>query len=277
MVLPLKIKMLIMSIINFSEFNLNEELTKIKAGDKVVVTKEDTSDEPERSLKVGTEYIVKTLDYLSGWLHLEGEKYLHNPDNFKKVKPDKKINENSATTGVVGSGGAVGGGATGNFTSAAGISVSGGDSGTAFSTNSVNGMGAIKSSQPSSIPGQVWGGDGVDGSGDIGSVLGTYTKQPAGGVDKKRKKKGEEVENKIKNMYIVKFSEFDGVKNVKENAYIPPKKIKCQECGEEVEDDFVSLLGHVQNKHWAQPTEKFIDCEPREMVQRFFHVVPEKK
>ena len=267
-----------MNILNFSEFNLNEGLTKIKVGDTVEVTKDNTSDEPKRSLKVGDKYVVKSLDYLSGWLKLEGEKYLHNPDNFKKVRLDKKINEDSATTSVgAGTGTAAGGGSSGSYTSAAGISVSGGDSGTAFSTNSVNGMGAIKSSQPSSIPGQVWGGDGVDGSGDIGSVLGTYTKQPAGGVDKKRKKKGEEVENKIKNMYIVKFSEFDGVKNVKENAYIPPKKIKCQECGEEVEDDFVSLLGHVQNKHWAQPTEKFVDCEPREMVQRFFHIIPEKK
>jgi hypothetical protein len=196
------------------------------------------------------------------------------------MKPIKKfieyIKEDSATTGVVGSVVVVGGGATGNFTSAAGTSVSGGDSGSAFNTNSSsNGMGAIKSSQPSSIPGDVAGS--TKGSGDIGSVLGTFTKQPAGGVDKKRKKKGEKVENQIKNMYVVKFSEFDGVKNVKENAYIPPIKIKCQECGEEVEDDFVTLLGHVQNKHWAQPNERFVDAEPREMVKQFFHVAPEKK
>jgi hypothetical protein len=264
-----------MSIISFSEFNLNEGLTKIKVGDTIVVTKDDTSDEPKRTLKVGSEYVVKALDYLSGWLRLEGEKYLHNPDNFKKVKSEKKVNEDSSTTGTVGSGTAVGGGATGSFTSAAGVSVSGGDSGTAYATNSMKGMGAIKSAQPSKTPGDVAGS--TEGSGDIGSVLGTFTKQPAGGGYKKRKKKGEKVENQIKNMYVVKFSEFDGVKNIKENAYIPPKKVKCQECGEEVEDDFVTMLGHVQNKHWAQPNARFVDAEPREMVKQFFHEIPEKK
>jgi hypothetical protein len=265
-----------MSIISFSEFSLNEGLTKIKAGDTVEVTKENTSDEPKRSLKVGSKYVVKALDYLSGWLRLEGEKYLHNPDNFKKIKSDKKVNEDSSTTATMGGGTSASGGAIGSFTSAAGVNIGGGSSGTAFNTNSsMNGMGVIKSSQPSEIPGDVAGS--TIGSGDIGSVLGTFTKQPAGGVDKKRKKKGEKVENQIKNMYVVKFSEFDGVKNVKENAYIPTKKIKCQECGEEVEDDFVTMLGHVQNKHWAQPNERFVDTEPRELVKIFFHKIPEKK
>jgi hypothetical protein len=265
-----------MSIISFSEFNLSEGLTKIKIGDTVIVTKDDTSDEPERSLKVGDEYVVKYVDSMSGWLKLEGEKWLHNPENFKKVKKDKEINEDSATTSVMGSGTAVGGGMTGSYTPSAGQAVYGGDSGSAFATNSsINGMGAIKSSQPSPIPGDVAGS--TSGSGDIGSVLGTFTKQPAGGIDKKRKKKGEKVENQIKNMYIVKFNEFDGVKNVKENAYIPPKKVKCQECGEEVEFDFITMLGHVQNKHWGQPNERFVDYEPREMIKRFFHEIPEKK
>lgn len=267
-----------MTILNFSEYNTNEsKKCVIKVGDTIVVSKDDTSDEPKRSLKVGDEYVVKHIDYMSGWLKLEGEKWLHNPENFKKVKKDKKINEDSATTGVgAGTGTAASGGAVGSFTSAAGMNIGGGSSGSAFNTNSSsNGMGAIKSSQPSPIPGDVAGS--TKGSGDIGSVLGTFTKQPAGGADKKRKKKGEKVENQIKNMYVVKFSEFDGVKNVKENAYIPPVKVKCQECGEEVEDDFVTMLGHVQNKHWAQQNSPYVDFEPREMVKQFFHKAPEKK
>jgi hypothetical protein len=188
------------------------------------------------------------------------------------------LNEDGSTTANIGSGIAVAGGATGNFASANGTSVNGGDSGTAFSTNSNgNGMGAIRSPQPSSTPGQVWGGDGKDGSGDIGAVLnGTYGKQAAykRGNNLKRTKKQKDAISKLNNLYVVKFNDF-GV-NVKENAYIAPKTIKCQECGEEVEDDLNILLGHVRNKHWGQPNERFVDTEPRELLKRFFHEIPKK-
>jgi hypothetical protein len=119
------------------------------------------------------------------------------------------IKEDSSTTPVVGSGQAVGGGATGTFTSAAGTSVSGGDSGTAFSTNSnSNGMGAIVSPQPSSIPGDVRGG--TEGSGDIGYPIGNYSKHYPNYKRKKKKKKDttkSKKAEKIDKLTIQKFSD----------------------------------------------------------------------
>ena len=124
----------------------------------------------------------------------------------------------ASTTASPGSGTAVGGGAgsgdIGSFTSAMGVSVSGGDSGTAFATNSnVSGMGPIVSPQPSKTPGDVRGG--TKGSGDIGTTLGTYTKQPAGKISKQKKKKKkskkdtktQHTANRIDNLYVTKYSQ----------------------------------------------------------------------
>lgn len=110
-----------------------------------------------------------------------------------------------SSTAVAGSGTAVGGGATGSFASAMGTSVSGGDSGTAFSTNStVSGMGPIISAQPSSIPGDVAGS--TKGSGDIGQVLGVYTKTPAGRKNRNKKsKKRQNAINKIDKLYTTNY------------------------------------------------------------------------
>lgn len=129
------------------------------------------------------------------------------------AKEYNKVNEDASTTATVGSGTAVGGGATGSFVSAAGVSVSGGDSGTAFSTNSSStGMGAIVSAQPSLIPGDVAGSS--NGSGDIGQGLGTYTKLPSGGqnLDKNKKKKKKikrtptEIATSINNLYTANYT-----------------------------------------------------------------------
>jgi hypothetical protein len=94
-----------------------------------------------------------------------------------------------STTSTPGSGTAVSGGASGSYVNAAGSSNSGGDSGSAMSTNSnTQGMGAIKSAQPSSTPGSVWGADSVNGSGDIAAGGNVYTKTPAKYKNKKDKK-----------------------------------------------------------------------------------------
>jgi len=114
----------------------------------------------------------------------------------------------ASTTSTVGSGTAVGSGDMGSFTSAMGVSVSGGDSGTAFATNSnVAGMGPIVSPQPSSIPGDVRGGK--KGSGDLGSVGGVFTKQPAGGTKKKKKKKTKraQIASNIDKFYVTNYKE----------------------------------------------------------------------
>lgn len=121
------------------------------------------------------------------------------------------IEEGAESTGIVGSGTAVGGGAEGSFTSANGTSYSGWDSGSAFSTNSnVNGMGAIHSAQPSSVPGDVRGS--TKGSGDIGSRGGTFTKTSAASIHKKRKKnrknkKNIDAANKIDKLYVTNYKE----------------------------------------------------------------------
>jgi hypothetical protein len=120
------------------------------------------------------------------------------------------ITEDTATTGMVGSGTAVGFGtqaSSGTFTSSAGMSVSGGDTGTSFSTNSnMNGMGAVKSSQPSMTPGDVAGS--TKGSGDIGANLGgVYTKGEPRTKKKKKKSTIEDKVNKAEDTYIKKFSD----------------------------------------------------------------------
>jgi hypothetical protein len=72
----------------------------------------------------------------------------------------------------------------------AGSSVGSGDAGgTAFATNSMNGMGNISSPQPSAIPGSVWSADATKGSGDISTNIGTYTKLPYNLIKKKKKRK----------------------------------------------------------------------------------------
>ena len=123
----------------------------------------------------------------------------------------------ASTTASPGSGQAVGGVGSGDagmtFTSAMGVSVYGGDSGTAFATNSnVAGMGQIKSAQPSKTPGDVRGG--TKGSGDIGSAGGVYTKQPAGRNPKKKKKKKKDTKRSqtalgIDKMYTTQYSQTD--------------------------------------------------------------------
>lgn len=112
-----------------------------------------------------------------------------------------------SSTAVAGSGTAVGGGATGSFASAMGTSVSGGDSGSAFATNStISGMGPIISAQPSSIPGDVAGS--TKGSGDIGQVLGVYSKIPAGRKNRNKKsKKRQNAIKKLDNLYTTNYAQ----------------------------------------------------------------------
>lgn len=115
----------------------------------------------------------------------------------------------AVTTASPGGGTAVGGGASGSFTTAMGVSVSGGDSGSAFSTNSnTNGMGQIVSSQPSDVPGDVRGS--TKGSGDIGTTIGAYGKTSAGGSKKKKEKKNSKRSKtaaKIDNLYVTNYKE----------------------------------------------------------------------
>lgn len=132
---------------------------------------------------------------------------------MKNIKNyEQFLNEGAESSPVGGSGTAVGGGAQGSFTSSAGVAVYGGDSGSAFATNSsISGMGPIVSAQPSATPGSVWGKDGTSGSGDIGGVLGPYTKLGAG--RKKRTKKRRSYAAKgaeIDKFYVSKYSEKNG-------------------------------------------------------------------
>lgn len=135
---------------------------------------------------------------------------------IKSFKDYLKEELDGSTTATPGSGTAVGGGAEGSFTSAMGVSWSGGDSGSAFSTNSsVAGMGAIVSPQPSSIPGDVAGS--TKGSGDIGTMVGAYGKMPARAIASPSKKKSKKKKSKkskrrktasaIDNLYVSKYSE----------------------------------------------------------------------
>lgn len=125
------------------------------------------------------------------------------------------VNEGSETSGTIGSGMNVSGGAQGSFTSSAGVAVYGGNSGTAFATNSnSSGMGGITSSQPSNTPGSVWGSDSTKGSGDVSKgYLGPYTKLPSVVKRKKGKKrktdyaqKGAEIDKFYTSKYMEKQS-----------------------------------------------------------------------
>jgi hypothetical protein len=196
---------------------------------------------------------------------------------MKVKKFTEYIKEDDSTSASFGSGTAVGtGSAVGSFVSANGVSMYGGDSGTAFATNSsINGMGNIVSAQPSPIPGDVAGG--TKGSGDLsGGVLSTSTK--IGAVYRKVKtKKGEKMkktkaENKLNNL-IVKFNDFDATHNVKENVYIEPEKIICDECGEEVESDLHDMIGHLRNKHNI----KNIDLDDHMLRKYFSNFYPDIK
>lgn len=170
-----------------------------------------------------------------------------------------------------------------SFVPASGVAVSGWDSSSSFSENSADsstgtayatqgntgGMGNVVSSQPSPVAGDVAGSS--KGSGDIGSnQINPYSQYPANFYGNKKKKKKKKVKNKFDDLYVVRFSEYDGVKNIKENKYFPPKKIKCKECGMEVENDIQSMLGHVRNKHWARPNRIMKDYDARVMVKMFF-------
>lgn len=122
-----------------------------------------------------------------------------------------------STAASPGSGTAVGGGAgsgdIGSFTTSAGVSVYGGDSGSAFSTNSNSmGMGAIKSSQPSNIPGDVAGS--TPGSGDIATTIGVFSKMPGNIISKKKKKRKNKKDREytkkgehIDSFYTTKYTE----------------------------------------------------------------------
>ena len=83
-----------------------------------------------------------------------------------------------------------------------------------------NGMGNVVSANPSATPGDVAGG--TEGSGDIGSTLGTFTKKASS--IKKRKKKKKEL-NKKENfnheqnkpydkMYVVRFGDYKYTKDL---------------------------------------------------------------
>ena len=133
--------------------------------------------------------------------------------NIKKFEQFVNEELDGSTTASPGSGTAVGGGATGSFTSSAGQAVYGGDSGTAFATNSnTTGMGAIHSAQPSNTPGSVWGKDSISGSGDIskGKPLGPYTKKASILMNKRgktRKEKYTEIGANIDSLYKPKYTE----------------------------------------------------------------------
>lgn len=140
------------------------------------------------------------------------------------------IVEDGSTTASVGSGTAVGSGDSGggSFTSAMGVSVSGGDSGTSYSTNSnTSGMGKITSAQPSDTPGDVAGS--TKGSGDIGANLGgVYTKSDPKSKKKKKEKKVKRDINAVENtvirnfsdMYVTSVTENLGNKRIKKYSYV---------------------------------------------------------
>jgi hypothetical protein len=132
------------------------------------------------------------------------------------------IKEGAESTAIVGSGSAVGGGASGSFTSSSGQAVYGGDSGTAFATNSSAGMGAIHAAQPSSIPGDV--ANSKPGSGDIAkNHLGPFQKTPAkyGNKKKKNKNKRDRKYNKtgenIDRFYVTNYKESTSNGNIIQN------------------------------------------------------------
>lgn len=126
-------------------------------------------------------------------------------DKFYNNLFGEQTNE-GVTVSSPGSGTAVGGGSEGSFVSSMGVSMYGGDSGSAFATNSsVSGMGPIVSSQPSSIPGDVRGS--TKGSGDIGSRGGVYTKQTTGKRNKKKKSSRSKIASDIDKLYTTNYRE----------------------------------------------------------------------
>lgn len=161
-------------------------------------------------IEPGTEGTIDHVDGI-GQIHVKWD----NGRTLAIVPEEDKyeiITEDASTVATVGSGTAVGGGAVGSFTSSAGVAVYGGDSGTAFATNSnTSGMGDIVSAQPSSIPGDVAGS--TKGSGDLGSqTLGTFTKEAARKKKKKKKKdkrkrKYNKTGSNIDNFYVTKYTE----------------------------------------------------------------------
>ena len=99
----------------------------------------------------GTEGTIEFVDGI-GQLHVKW-------DNGRSLalipEVDKYaiLNEGCETTASPGSGTAVGGGAIGSFTPSAGVAVYGGDSGTAFATNSnASSVESIESAQQASVP-----------------------------------------------------------------------------------------------------------------------------
>lgn len=130
--------------------------------------------------------------------------------NIKTFKQYLNEELDGSTSATVGSGTAVGGGATGSFTSSSGQAVYGGDSGSAFATNSnTSGMGNVVSSQPSNIPGDVAGS--TKGSGDVSKgYLGPYTKLRTSVKNKKGKKRKTDYAQKganIDKFYTSKYME----------------------------------------------------------------------
>lgn len=84
-----------------------------------------------------------------------------------------------------------------------------------------NGMGNVVSANPSATPGDVAGG--TEGSGDIGSTLGTYTKSTKSLKLKKKKKKKDlnkkenfnhEQNKPYDKMYVVRFGDYKYTKDV---------------------------------------------------------------
>ena len=142
----------------------------------------------------------------------------------------------------------------------------GGGGGTAYSTmGNMNGMGAVVSAQPSSIPGNVSnssiGPGSTIGSGDIGSTLGVYDKYSA--YNKKKRKKGSKKNENV----IMTFDAFDEC-NQYGNTPDIKKYTTCSNCGEKVEDNIVSKKGHVYSKHWAHSYKN--DDEANILISNFF-------
>ena len=178
----------------FEEFNNNIEPKELSREEKIqfIIDNNENLADDQADIDDITELPDDLLD-----------KYYNNV-----LKELNKLNESDgSTSAVAGSGGAVGGGATGSFVSAMGTSVSGGDSGSAFATNStISGMGPIISAQPSSIPGDVAGS--TKGSGDIGQVLSVYSKIPAGRKNRNKKsKKRQNAIKKLDNLYTTNYAQ----------------------------------------------------------------------
>lgn len=193
---------------NYNEDLNNEDLTRAQKIDAIIefTTKDENSIDADR-------------DDLS---NLNDEML----DQFYNNLFGEQTNE-GVTVSSPGSGTAVGGGSQGSFVSSMGVSVNGGDSGSAFSTNSsVSGMGAIVSPQPSQTPGDVRGS--TKGSGDIGSRGGTYTKQSAG---KKKKTKRSKIASDIDKLYTTNYKESSNNGKIIQswNTFNENKEYNCED------------------------------------------------